>query len=296
MKIGIDLGGTKIEGIVITDDGEVVWKKRVDTPRHDYRETVEAVRGLSLAGEMETSSSCTVGVGIPGSIVATTGLAQNANSTWLNGKPFAHDLSEALDREVRVANDANCFALSESVDGAAAGARGVWGIIVGTGCGGGLIRDGKIINGPLGIGGEWGHMPLPWPQAEEFPGPVCWCGRRGCMENWISGPAMERDHEEATGTAMKGKEIYANRDDDPACLATLNRHMSRMARGMAVVINIFDPDVIVIGGGLSNMDHLYEGLPNAVLPHIFTSNPAVDIRKPKFGDSSGVRGAAWLWG
>lgn len=296
MKIGIDLGGTKIAAVVLDDAGNETWKKRVSTPKDDYDATVRAVRDIALAAEEAAGGTCTVGMGIPGSIVKSTGLVQNANSTWLNDQPFGRDLESALDREMRIANDANCLALSEWVDGAAAEALSVFGIIIGTGCGGGLVFDGKIINGPMGIGGEWGHIPLPWPEADEVPGPLCWCGRRGCMERWVSGTGMERDHAERTGTPMKGADIFDRRDTDPACAETLDRHLSRLARGIAVVVDIFDPEVIVLGGGLSNMSNLYGGLPEAIKPHIFTSVPMVDIRPPRHGDASGVRGAAWLWG
>ncbi len=294
MRIGIDLGGTKIAGIVLDGGGKTQWSNRIPTPKQDYDATIAAVRDLIVQAETETGTKATVGIGIPGSQVRATGRVQNSNLTWINGRPFCADLSAALGRDVRVANDAHCFALSEAVDGAAADCRAVFGVIIGTGCGGGLVFDGRIIDGPNGIGGEWGHMPLPWPTPDESPGPMCWCGRRGCMEMWVSGTALERDHQTVTGHALRAPEIVANAADR-ACQATLDRHLSRLARGLAVVIDIFDPDTIVLGGGLSNMPHLYDQLPDAVRPHVFADDPAIDIRPPKYGDSSGVRGAAWLW-
>jgi fructokinase len=296
-SIGIDLGGTKIEGVLLDRGGDVRARHRVATPRHDYAGTIAAV--VDLVGKLETmagGSRATVGIGIPGSIAPRSGLVQNANSTWLNGRPFDRDLADALGRPVRAANDANCFALSEATDGAAAGARSVFGVILGTGCGGGLVRDLAVIDGPRGIGGEWGHNPLPWPTPDEVPGPRCWCGRHGCMETWVAGPSLADDHRRATGRDAHPEAIVsaANAGDGEAA-ATLDRHVGRLARGLAHVVNIFDPHVIVLGGGLSKLGHLYERLPAAMAPWIFADEPIVDIRPPRWGDASGVRGAAWLW-
>jgi fructokinase len=233
---------------------------------------------------------------MPGSLSPASGLVQNANSTWLNGRPFRRDLEAHLGRPVRLANDANCFALSEAVDGAGAGARAVFGVILGTGCGGGLLFDGTLIDGPRGIGGEWGHNPLPWAGAEEHPGPQCWCGRKGCMETWVSGPALEADHARATGEPLAAEAIAARAAaGDRAAQASLDRHAGRLARGLAGAINVFDPDVIVLGGGLSKLGHLYRMLPGLVAPHVFAEEARVLIKPPVWGDASGVRGAAWLW-
>jgi fructokinase len=234
---------------------------------------------------------------MPGSLSPASGLVQNANSTWLNGRPFGRDLEAHLSRPVRLANDANCFALSEAVDGAGAGARSVLGVILGTGCGGGLVYDGALIDGPRGIGGEWGHNPLPWPRGDEHPGPACWCGRTGCMETWVSGPGLEADHARATGECLAADAIAARATaGDAKARATLDRHASRLARGLATVVNVFDPEVIVLGGGLSKLAHLYEVLPALVAPHVFADTPQVAIKPPRWGDAGGVRGAAWLWG
>jgi fructokinase len=233
---------------------------------------------------------------MPGSLSPKTRLVQNANSTWLNGRPFARDLEASLARPIRLANDANCFALSEAADGAAAGASIVFGVILGTGCGGGLVHRGRIIDGPRGIGGEWGHNPLPWTKADEHPGPSCWCGRSGCMETWVSGPAISADHARATGETLTVEEIARRAGlKDAAALATFDRHASRLARGLAAMINAFDPEVIVLGGGISQLAHLYADLPRLIGPHIFADDTHVTIRPPKWGDASGARGAARLW-
>ncbi len=297
MRIGIDLGGTKIEGVVLDGaDGESVRLRR-PTPRDDYVATIEATVGLVAALESEAGArQSTIGIGMPGSISPATGRVQNANSTWLNGKPFQDDISLRLSRPVRCANDANCFALSEAIDGAAAGARIVFGVILGTGCGGGVIANGKVLDGPRGITGEWGHNPLPRPTADEYPGPVCWCGRLGCMETWVSGPGFAADHARVTGQTLPAEKIVAHAGaGDRDAAATLARHASRLARGLASIINVLDPDVIVLGGGLSRLVHLYDVLPDLIAPNIFADNRSVDIRPPKHGDASGVRGAARLW-
>jgi fructokinase len=300
-RLGIDLGGTKIEGLVLDGDNQVVaGPHRVATPREDYTGTVEAVRDLvaRLSSECDASAAAspTVGIGIPGSQVKRTGLVQNANSVWLNGKPFAADLATAIGRSVRIANDANCFALSEARDGAGAGAESVFGVILGTGCGGGLVHAGRLIDGPNGIGGEWGHNPLPWPWPDEVPGPRCWCGRDGCMETWVAGPALERTFCEAAGENARASEVAARAETgDPIAKTVIEAHSDRLARGLAHVINIFDPEIVVLGGGLSNLAHLYESLPGQVSALIFSDDASIDIRPPKWGDSGGVRGAAWLW-
>ncbi len=297
LRIGIDLGGTKIAGIALRADDTVAAEFRMSAPRDNYTKTLHAIRSVVLHLEEVAGERGTVGVGMPGSIAPGNRLAQNANSTWLNGQPFDRDLAECLQREVRLANDANCFALSEAIDGAAAGARSVFGIILGTGCGGGLVIDGRLINGPRGITGEWGHNSLPWPSAEEVPGPRCWCGRLGCMETWVSGPALAAEHARETGIAIDSVEIATKAAaGDANARASLNRHASRLARGLAQIVNVIDPDVIVIGGGLSQLQHLYAEVPALMAPYVFSDDALVDLRPPKWGDASGVRGAAWLWG
>lgn len=292
--VGIDLGGTKIAGVLIDEAGAAVSERRAPTPRNDYAATVaaiaEVVAGLDAPG-------LPVGVGIPGAISPATGRVHNANSTWLNGQPLLADLRAVLKRPVRIANDANCFAVSEAVDGAAAGAHLVFGVILGTGCGGGIAIGGRAVIGRHGIAGEWGHTPLPWATADEQRNaPACWCGRRGCMETWVSGPALAADHHRHTGQNLDAEQIAAAaRTGDPAARETLARHAGRVARGLAVVIDVLDPDVIVIGGGLSALDELYDALPALIAPHLFSDHCRVDIRPPKFGAASGVRGAARLW-
>lgn len=296
VRVGIDLGGTKIAGIALGPDGTTVAEHRIPAPRHDYDATLRAVGEMVATLEQRTNASGTVGIGMPGSISPASGLVQNANSTWLNGRPFARDLEARLGRPVRLANDANCFALSEAVDGAGAGAPSVFGVILGTGCGGGLVFNGRLIDGPRGIGGEWGHNPLPWAKADEHPGPRCWCGRSGCMETWVSGPGLEAEHRRMTGSQLPSQEIAARAGEgDAPARASLDRHASRLARGLAHVINIFDPHVIVLGGGLSQLAHLYAELPDLIIPHVFAERAEVEVRPPRWGDASGVRGAAWLW-
>lgn len=299
LRIGIDLGGTKIEGIGLgSDDQVLVGPYRVATPRHQYDATINAISTLvqRLGEEAGAIGSASVGIGIPGSLERATGRVQNANSVWLNGRAFETDLAEAIGQPVRIANDANCFALSEAHDGAGQGASSVFGVILGTGCGGGLIHARRIIDGPNGIGGEWGHNPLPWPRPEEVPGPRCWCGRHGCMETWVAGPALEGAYAAAAGAHIPARDIAQRAAaGDEIARATLEVHADRLARGLAHVINVFDPEVIVLGGGLSNLAHLYETLPGAVARLIFADHPTVCIRPPRWGDSSGVRGAARLW-
>jgi fructokinase len=295
-RVGIDLGGTKIEGIVLVDDGLEAARRRVPAPRGDYEATLQALEDLKLALEREAGVPASpLGLGIPGSISKRTGRVHNANSTWLNGRDLAGDLSRRLGRPVAIANDANCFALSEATDGAAAGASTVFGVILGTGVGGGLVHEGRVLDGPLGIAGEWGHNPLPWPSPDEYPGPRCWCGRAGCMEAWVSGPALAADAAQASGKVQSIEDIVAAAGTgNAAARSALDRHASRLARGLAHVVNILDPDVIVLGGGLSRLAHLYSELPDLARPHIFADDPVVDISPPRWGDASGVRGAAWL--
>ncbi len=295
-KIGIDLGGTKIEGVLLGTDGGTRAQLRRASPHGDYDATISAIAEVVAALEAAAGISGSIGVGIPGSIARRTGLVQGANSTWLNARPLGRDLETHLGRPVRLANDANCFALSEAVDGAGKGAISVFGIIIGTGCGGGLVFDGRLIDGPNAIGGEWGHNPLPWARADEHPGPACWCGRIGCMETWVSGTGLAADHQRQTGQNLTAEAIAARASaGDAAASATLERHADRLARGVAHVINIFDPAVVVLGGGLSKLGHLYLELPRLAAPFVFADQPHIDIRPPKWGDASGVRGAAWLW-
>jgi fructokinase len=297
MRIGVDLGGTKTEAIALDETGKELRRVRVPTPQGDYAATVGTIAGLVRELEGETRTRGSVGVGIPGTIVAATGLVKNANSTWLNGQPLQRDLSAELEREVRCANDANCFAISEATDGAAAGAGVVFGVILGTGCGGGVAMRGKVHAGPNGLAGEWGHMPLPWTEPDELPGVQCYCGRRGCLETWISGSGFERDYLAVTGRALRGAEIAAlaaqgARDAE----AALTRLEDRLARGLAVVVDVLDPDVIVLGGGLSRIDRLYAGgVTGRLREYGFGGGVETPILRNVHGDSSGVRGAAWLW-
>jgi fructokinase len=292
MRIGIDLGGTKIEGIAIADDGRERMRRRIASPRGDYANTLAAVSGLVRTIEQGTGSRGTVGIGIPGTISPATGLIKNSNSTWLNGQALGEDLSRLLERPVRFANDANCFALSEATDGAAAGARVVFGVIIGTGTGGGVVIDRRVLVGVNAIGGEWGHNPLPAARGVESPGPACYCGRRGCIETFLSGPALAGDY----GPGVTAAEVAARAASGEALAdAALARYEDRMARALASVVNLLDPDVIVLGGGLSNIDRLYERVPQLWSPHIFSDTVATRLVRARHGDSSGVRGAAWLW-
>jgi fructokinase len=292
MRIGIDLGGTKIEGIAIADDGGERMRRRIASPRGDYAITLAAVSCLVWAIEEETRTGGTVGIGIPGTISPATGLIKNSNSTWLNGRALGEDLSRLLERPVRFANDANCFALSEATDGAATGARVVFGVIIGTGTGGGVVIDRRVLVGANAIGGEWGHNPLPAARGVESPGPACYCGRRGCIETFLSGPALAEDCE----PGVTAKDVAARAaSGDRLAIAALERYEDRMARALGSVINLLDPDVIVLGGGLSNIDRLYERVPQLWSPHIFSDTVTTRLVPAMHGDSSGVRGAAWLW-
>lgn len=297
MRIGIDLGGTKIEGIALGQDGAELARLRLPTPREDYADTIAAIADLVAKLEHETGETGTIGIAIPGAISPATGLIKNANSTWLNGTSFDKDLEAALGRPVRLANDANCFALSEATDGAAAEHRVVFGVILGTGCGGGIVIDGRPLIGAHAIGGEWGHNPLPWPTtAERTHAPRCYCGKSGCMETWVSGPGFEADHARESGEALAATDIITRAaSGDSAASASLNMLADRLARGLASVINVIDPDCIVLGGGLSNADVLYEMIPSRLASYVFSDTVSVPVLKNKFGDSSGVRGAAWLW-
>jgi fructokinase len=295
-RIGVDLGGTKIEAIALGADGSVAVRRRVATPRHDYRGTLTAIASLVHAIEAEIAERASVGIGMPGALSPATGLVKNANSTWLNGQPISDDLSALLARPLRFANDANCFALSEASDGAAAGAACVFGVIVGTGTGGGVVIDGKPLTGPNAIAGEWGHNGLPRPRPEEVPGPPCYCGHHGCIETFLSGPGMARDHFEATGERLEPAEIASRAaGGSPSALATLERYEDRMARALASVVNLLDPDVIVLGGGMSNLGRLYERVPAIWARYVFSDRVDTRLVPPLYGDSSGVRGAAWLW-
>ena len=297
MRIGIDLGGTKIAGIAIGDDDEVLAVARVPTPRGDYDGSISAISAMvSELAERAEAIDFSVGIGMPGSISPITGKVQNANSTWINDRHFQSDLEIALNRSVRLANDANCLAVSEACDGAGQGAASVFGVILGTGCGGGLVVNGTAVTGRHSIGGEWGHNPLPWAKGSELPGLVCWCGRCGCLETWLSGPALSTDHYAWTGTRLPAEEIGFNASaGDGDAIATLTRHLDRCGRGLAHVINIFDPDIIVLGGGLSGLYGLVDRLPGAIAPYVFADAVDIRVEAAMHGPESGVRGAARLW-
>ena len=282
MRIGVDVGGTKIEVAVLDDSGVITWRQRAPTPAGSYDEILRTIAGL-----VEAAGPGSVGVGIPGVISPATGLVKNANTQALIGRAMDRDLAAALGRPVRVENDANCFALSEAVDGAGAGARCVFGVILGTGAGGGIIVDGRILPGRNRIAGEWGHTPLPWPRGDELPAPLCWCGQSGCLELYVSGPGLARQAGRDAPTLLAA--------DDPAAAMALHTHADRLARGLAVVMNILDPDVIVLGGGLSNMEDLYTEVPALMSRYVFSDVTVTPILPPVHGDSGGVRGAAWLW-
>lgn len=296
LRIGVDLGGTKIEGAVVADDGEIKLRRRIPTPRDHYDATIAAIVDLVRDLEHELGQKATVGVGMPGTISPATGLVKNANSVWLNGRALDRDLGARLDREIRFANDANCFALSEAHGGAAAGARIVFGVIVGTGTGGGIVVNGRVLTGCNAVAGEWGHNPLPWPRPDELPGAPCYCGLRGCIETFLSGPGLARDHAEATGERLSPLDIAERAAGGHAAAeASLQRYEDRMARALASVINVVDPDVIVLGGGMSNLTRLYANIPRLWMRYVFSDRVDTTLVAPRFGDSSGVRGAAWLW-
>lgn len=294
--LGIDWGGTKIEIAALDHAGEEHLRRRIDTPRNDYEASVRVTAELVRDAETELGRTCPVGIGIPGSISPATGLVQNANSHWLIGKPLKEDLESAMGRELRLENDANCLALSEGRDGAAAGEDTVFAAILGTGCGAGILANGRLLSGRHRIAGEWGHNPLPAPLPHELPGPACYCGRAGCLETWISGTGFARDHREQTGQALRAQEIIdAKRRGDDAALDSYQRLLDRLGRALAGVINILDPDIIVLGGGLSNVSELYTDLPTQIMPQLFSDVFTTPIKAARHGDSSGVRGAALLW-
>ncbi len=307
MRIGVDLGGTKIEAIALAPDGRELARRRVATPQHEgYEAIVAAVAGLARGLEEELGATGTVGVGTPGAVSSATGLLKNSNTVCLNARPIVDDLSRALDREVRVANDADCFALSEAVDGAGAGAPTVFGVIAGTGVGGGLVVEGRLVRGPNAVAGEWGHSPLPWPRDDERPGPPCYCGRHGCVETWLAGPSLEADHARVTGEPVPPPELAARAAaGDAAAAATLDRHADRFARGLATVIHVVDPYVVALGGGVSNLPGLPERVAARLPRYVFGSRlfeggaSGGEVRtrvvRAVHGDSGGVRGAAWLW-
>ncbi|MBL8807366.1 MAG: ROK family protein [Rhodospirillales bacterium] len=300
MRYGLDLGGTKIEIAALAGDGKLAARRRVASPQGDYDATIAALRDLVLDTDKALGTTAPVGIGIPGTISPATGLVKNANSVWLIGHPLDKDLAAAIGRPVRVANDADCFVLSEASDGAAAGARSVFGVILGTGVGGGLVYEGRLIVGANSIAGEWGHNPLPDPRIEaghdERPGPRCYCGRSGCIESFLSGPGFARDHELWTGAKLRAEQIVAAAQaGDAAARASVARYADRLARALATVVNLFDPEVIVFGGGMSNADFIYAEIPRLLPRYVFSDAVTTKIVRNLHGDSSGVRGAAWLW-
>jgi fructokinase len=296
MRLGIDLGGTKIELAGLHADGSEVGRMRVPTPEASYEAVVSALADAVRAAEERWGPADSVGMGTPGAIDPGTGLLKNSNSTVLNGRPLFEDARKALGRDLRMANDADCFALSEATDGAAAGATTVFGVIVGTGVGGGVVVRGRLLSGPNAIAGEWGHNPLPWPAPDETPGPHCYCGRRGCIETFVSGPGLAADHERATGEKLgPGRIDRRAADGDAASIATLDRYIDRLARSLATVINIIDPEVVVLGGGVSNVDRLYTDVPETWSQYVFSGSVSTKLVRAVHGDSSGVRGAARLW-
>lgn len=296
MRIGIDLGGTKIEAIALSSAGVPLLRRRVPTPQGEYAATLAAIAGLVRSFEQELGQSGSVGVATPGAISPLSGLLKNSNSVCLNGMPLQRDLERALSRPVRMANDADCFALSEATDGAAAGAHSAFGVIVGTGTGGGIVCNGALLRGPNAIAGEWGHNPLPWPRDEERPGPECYCGKHGCIETFLSGPGLSRDHHLHTEESCSAEELVQHAaQGEPDAEASLRRYEDRMARALASVINILDPEVVVLGGGMSNITRLYQQVPARWGRYVFSDHVATRLVQAVHGDSSGVRGAAWLW-
>lgn len=296
MRLGLDLGGTKIEIIALENDGSELLRQRVATPQGDYEATLLTITGLVAEAEARLNRRGTVGVGIPGAESLASGLIKNANSTCLIGRPLKRDLEIRLDREIRLANDANCFALSEATDGAGAGAEAVFGVILGTGVGGGIVIHGRVLAGCNAIAGEWGHNPLPLPGPEDLPWRPCYCGRSGCIETYLSGPALAREFQALTGETRTPEAIdQGARQGDARCEEVLTRYEDRLARCLAGVINLLDPQVIVLGGGLSNLQRLYRNVPQRWQAHVFSDRVDTRLLPPRFGDSSGVRGAAWLW-
>jgi fructokinase len=301
MRIGVDLGGTKIESVVLDSSGAERWRKRIATPRDDYAATIRIVTNLILEAERAANQACSIGIGTPGAISTVSGLMKNCNSVWLNGMPFKSDLETALGREVRIANDANCFALSEAVDGAAWDAPIGFGVILGTGVGGAIVVDRQVLQGCNSITGEWGHNPLPWPQDGELPGPACYCGKSGCIETFLSGPGMAREYTRASGMrsqcgSIDATDVFSRADSgEPNASAQVERYMDRLARALAHVINIVDPHVIVLGGGLSNIERIYSDVPHLWRRYVFSDSVSTRLLRNAHGDASGVRGAAWLW-
>ena len=296
MRFGIDLGGSKIEIIALDDAGDECYRQRVSTPQGDYKKTLLAITTLITTAELQLATRGSIGIGTPGSISPVTGLLRNSNSVCLNAKPLQQDLEKLLRRDIRLANDANCFALSEATDGAAMDAATVFAVIIGTGCGAGVVVDKQLLNGRNGISGEWGHNPLPAPTAEEQQIANCWCGKPLCIESFLSGPALSADYQQASQQLHSVQDIVALADrGDVIAEAALQRYELRLAKSLAQVINILDPHVIVLGGGLSNMTRLYDNVPALLTEFVFTETVQTELRAPKFGDSSGVRGAAWLW-
>ncbi|MGA9665991.1 MAG: ROK family protein [Gallionella sp.] len=295
MRLGIDLGGTKIEIIALDDAGRELLRRRVATPKNDYFETLQAVAQLVRDAEAELGQLGSLGIATPGALSRATGRLKNSNSVALNGQPIVQDLEALLQRNIRIGNDANCFALSEATDGAAAGACVVFGAIIGTGVGAGIVVNGQVLTGPNSIAGEWGHNPLSWPEPRELPGPPCYCGKHGCIETFLSGPGMMKLHLQETGVALNSAEIVARAEQgDETCERTMQTYEHRLARSLAHVINILDPDVIVLGGGMSNIERLYPNLPELWGNWVFSDTVDTKLLKNRFGDSSGVRGAAWL--
>ena len=296
LRLGVDLGGTKIEGIVLDASGVEQCRQRIATPQGDYAATLDAVVALVSGLESEVGAECSVGIGMPGSVSRATGRVKNSNSVCLNGQPLHRELETRLGRPLRFANDADCFALSEATDGAGRDAAVVFGVIVGTGTGGGIVINRQLLTGPNGIAGEWGHNPLPWPQPEELPGPDCYCGRQGCIEAWLSGPALARDHQQAYGGSLDARTIIQSAElGDADARLTMQRYANRMARALASVINVVDPDVIVLGGGLSNCKRLYSAVISQWDAYVFSDRVDTRLLRAEHGDASGVRGAAWLW-
>ena len=296
MRLGVDLGGTKIEILALDEKGNELLRKRVSTPRDDYQATVDSVKNLIVEVETELKQQGTIGIGTPGALSPSTGLLRNCNSTCLNNKPFKQDLEQSLGREIRMSNDANCFALSEATDGAGKAEKIVFGVIVGTGCGAGVIVNGQVVDGPNAIGGEWGHNPLPWPQDGELNSTHCWCGKNGCIETFISGTGLAADYLRVVGEELRSQEIVDAANGGSAYAEqVLVRYERRMAKSLAHIINILDPDTIVLGGGMSNVERLYKNVPLIWRDYVFSDTVLTKLVPPKHGDSSGVRGAAWLW-
>ena len=295
-RIGIDLGGTKIELIVLDESDSIIYKKRIPTPQGNYQNTINEICDLVWEAEQETGYKCSVGIATPGAISQKTGLLKNSNSTCLNNQAIQQDLEKKLQRNIRISNDANCFALSEACDGAAAGSTNVFAVIIGTGTGAGVVINQQIIEGANKIAGEWGHNPMPWPQSEENPGPDCYCGLRGCIETFLSGPGLEADYFRSFNNPLNTYEIVARAENnDTNCETILQRYEERLARALSHVINIIDPDTIVLGGGMSNISRLYKNVPEIWGKYVFSDQVLTHLKPPKFGDSSGVRGAARLW-